>query len=99
MAIIRLRESKRTTNSSGGIMKTRTVVIGLLAVISIGAVAGCNEIEKNPRTWGTIGGAAAGAAAGAAIDRDQPARGAIIGGAAGGAAGNVGGEIYKQNRD
>jgi len=73
--------------------------LSILGAISILTLTACNEIEKNPRTWGTVGGVAAGAAAGAAIDRDEPARGAIIGGAAGGAAGNVGGKIYKDNRD
>ena len=80
--------------------KSRQITAALLsALMSVLAVGGCNEIEDNPRTWGTIGGVAAGAAAGAAIDRDEPARGAIIGGAAGGAAGNVGGKIYKDSRD
>ena len=79
--------------------KKNTTFTMLAAFASVVILGGCNELEKNPRTWGTIGGAAAGAAAGAAIDRDEPARGAIIGGAAGGAAGNVGGKIYKDNRD
>jgi len=59
---------------------------------------GCQEMKDNPRTTGTIGGAALGAGAGALIDHDEPARGALIGGAVGGVAGNVGGELYKQNR-
>src|SRR6187401_2246829 len=63
----------------------RLTLTGLVALI--GMLTACNEIQENPRTWGTVGGVAAGAAAGAAIDRDEPARGAIIGGAVGGAAG------------
>jgi len=82
-----MQDLKRTTSS---------IAVACLSALLLSA---CNELEKNPRTWGTIGGAAAGAAAGAAIDHDEPARGAIIGGAAGGAAGNVGGKIYKDNRD
>jgi phage tail tape-measure protein len=75
--------------------------IGTLFALGLGLTAGvgCETMEDNPRTTGTIGGAAAGAALGAAIDRDEPVRGAVIGGAAGGAAGNVGGKIYKDNRD
>ena len=77
---------------------TRWLSAGLVAVLLL-SDTGCNEIEKNPRTWGTIGGAAAGAGAGALIDQDEPVRGAAIGGVVGGAAGNVGGKIYKDNRD
>jgi len=77
----------------------RFTLATLTVVVSTLTLTACNEIEKNPRTWGTVGGVAAGAAAGAAIDHDEPARGAIIGGAVGGAAGNVGGKIYKDARD
>ena len=42
------------------------------------AIAGCETMEENPRTTGTIGGAAAGAAVGAALDDDKPMRGAAM---------------------
>lgn len=74
-------------------------ILGGLIISSGLALGGCNEVQKNPRTWGTIGGAAVGATAGALIDKDKPVRGAVIGGAVGGAAGNVGGKVYKDNRD
>jgi hypothetical protein len=74
------------------------VTITLAASLS-GGLFGCSEMRRNPRTTGTIGGAAIGAGAGALIDDDQPVRGAIIGGVVGGAAGNVGGKIYKDNHD
>lgn len=73
---------------------TRKLIILVAAGMFI-AVSGCQAMRDNPRTTGTIGGAAVGAAAGAAIDRDNRGRGAIIGGAVGGAAGNVGGKVYK----
>jgi hypothetical protein len=77
------------------------VVFASIAAAMLSGIGGggCDWIHDNPRTAGTIGGAAVGAAAGAAIDRDEPARGAVIGGVVGGAAGNVGGKIYKDNRD
>ncbi|HEY7088211.1 MAG TPA: YMGG-like glycine zipper-containing protein [Tepidisphaeraceae bacterium] len=77
----------------------RLATSACLAAGTLVSAGGCEWIEHNPRTAGTVGGAAAGAAAGAVIDRDEPARGAVIGGVVGGAAGNVGGKIYKDNRD
>ena len=77
-------------------MILRLVAAGAAVVLAAG---GCETMRDNPRTTGTIGGAAIGAGAGALIDRDEPVRGAVIGGAAGGAAGNVGGKIYKDKRD
>jgi phage tail tape-measure protein len=72
----------------------------LTTCLAIGVMSGgCETMEKNPRTTGTVGGAIAGAAIGAAVDKDKPVRGAAIGGAAGGAAGNVGGQVYKDNKD
>ena len=69
------------------------------AVLAMTLVLGCETMEENPRTTGTIGGAAAGAAAGAALDKDDPGRGAVIGGVAGGAAGNYGGKVYKDRQN
>jgi phage tail tape-measure protein len=79
--------------------KKTTYAAWILAACLAGVFGGCQAMHDNPRTTGTIGGAAIGAAAGAAIDRDEPVRGAVIGGVVGGAAGNVGGKIYKDNRD
>lgn len=77
-----------------------TARLTLGAILAVGLTSvGCKEMEKNPRTTGTVGGAVAGAAIGAAVDKDKPVRGAAIGGVAGGAAGNAGGEIYKKNKD
>ena len=70
----------------------------VLTCALLAGAAGCEAVEDNPRTAGTIGGAAVGAGAGALIDRDKPLRGAAIGGAIGGVGGNVGGEVYKENR-
>ena len=69
-----------------------------VVLVAIAVASGCDTMKKNPRTTGTIGGAAAGAAIGAAVDKDKPLRGATIGGVAGGAAGNAGGQVYKDNR-
>jgi phage tail tape-measure protein len=69
------------------------------ATLAIGLACGCETMKENPRTTGTIGGAAAGAAVGAAVDKDHPARGATIGGVAGGAAGNYGGQVYKDQQN
>jgi hypothetical protein len=81
-------------------METRRSITKLpLAGLALALVCGCETMRDNPRTTGTIGGAAVGAGAGALIDRDEPVRGAVIGGAVGGAAGNVGGKVYKDNRD
>ena len=77
----------------------RTIVVTLASCMGLAVAGGCNEIKENPRTAGTIGGAAVGAGAGALIDKDKPVRGAVIGGVIGGAAGNVGGKIYKDNQD
>ena len=71
----------------------------LVAAMSLGMLCGCETMKENPRTTGTIGGAAAGAAIGAAVDKDEPARGAVIGGVAGGAAGNYGGKVYKDKHN
>lgn len=78
-------------------MRTRRILIGVAVAASL--AGGCETMKDNPRTTGTIGGAAIGAGVGAAIDDDNRARGAIIGGVVGGAAGNVGGKVYKDNRD
>jgi hypothetical protein len=78
---------------------TRSIVTLGLAASLLAGMVGCSEMKRNPRTTGTIGGAAVGATAGALIDDDKPVRGAIIGGVIGGAAGNVGGKIYKDNHD
>jgi hypothetical protein len=67
--------------------------------IALGAIAGCNWMEKHPRTAGTVGGAAAGAAVGASVDDEDPGRGAVVGGAIGAGAGNVGGKVYKDAHD
>jgi hypothetical protein len=77
----------------------RTAAVCIVAIGLMGTTFGCQAMRDNPRTTGTIGGAAVGAAAGAAIDDDKPVRGAIIGGVIGGAAGNVGGKVYKDSRD
>jgi hypothetical protein len=66
-----------------------------MTVLASAFALGCDSMEKNPRTTGTIGGGAAGAAAGAAIDKDHPLEGAVIGGAIGAGAGNYGGKVYK----
>jgi hypothetical protein len=70
-------------------------------VLLVVALAGaCDTMKKNPRTTGTIGGAAAGAAIGAAVDKDHPGTGAVVGGAIGAGAGNAGGQVYKdRNKD
>lgn len=78
---------------------SRTISTILAGTLSIGVLCGCETMKENPRTTGTIGGAAAGAVIGAAVDNDQPARGAVIGGVAGGAAGNYGGKVYKDRQD
>jgi hypothetical protein len=84
----------------GNDMTTRPLISRVVfAGIAVALIGGCETMRDNPRTTGTIGGAAVGAGAGALIDRDEPVRGAIIGGAVGGAAGNVGGKVYKDNRD
>ena len=77
----------------------RKITLTMFAAIGLAVAGGCETMRENPRTTGTIGGAAAGAGAGALIDRDEPLRGALIGGAVGGAAGNVGGKVYKDRND
>lgn len=90
---VELFSLKETTMRS-----TRIQLAGVAAGLSmVIAGIGCNEVKKNPRTWGTVGGAVVGAGVGAAVDKDKPVRGAVIGGAVGGAAGNAGGAIYKNN--
>lgn len=79
--------------------KSRTRFTTLALCTGLALIMGCEIMEENPRTTGTIGGAAAGAAAGALIDRDEPVRGAAIGGVIGGGAGNVGGKMYKDRQD
>jgi hypothetical protein len=75
----------------------RTLVSSFVAAGILMGTTGCETMKENPRTTGTIGGAAVGAGAGALIDHDKPVRGALIGAAVGGVAGNVGGAIYKNN--
>lgn len=70
------------------------------AVLAVAVACGCDSMKKNPRTTGTVGGAAAGAAIGAAVDKDHPGTGAVVGGAIGAGAGNAGGQVYKdRNRN
>ena len=52
----------------------------ILLTCILGLMVGCEDIKRNPRTAGTIGGGVAGAAIGAAVDKDHPAEGAVIGG-------------------
>ena len=79
-------------------MRASILIHAVTLMVAIPLASGCDTMKKNPRTTGTIGGAAAGAAIGAAVDKDKPLRGATIGGVAGGAAGNAGGQVYKDNR-
>jgi len=77
----------------------RKWVVSIVAAgIVIGSTAGCETMKENPRTTGTIGGAALGAGAGALIDHNKPVRGALIGAAVGGVAGNIGGAVYKDGQ-
>jgi hypothetical protein len=78
-------------------MAKKLIATCVLATGVMGGMLGCSAMKHNPRTTGTIAGAAVGATAGALIDDDKPVRGAVIGGVVGGAAGNVGGKIYKDN--
>jgi hypothetical protein len=70
----------------------------IAAGILLGSAGGCETMKENPRTTGTIGGAAIGAGAGALIDHNKPVRGALIGAAVGGVAGNIGGAVYKDGQ-
>src|SRR4051812_15912636 len=54
------------TSTGGSMRATQTVLTWTAAgVLALGTATGCNWVEKNPRTAGTVGGAAAGAAVGA----------------------------------
>jgi hypothetical protein len=89
----------------GGAMRTRltcTVVIASVAAGLLGTSGGCETMQENPRTTGTVVGAGAGAGIGAAVaGGGKKTQGALIGAGVGAAtgwvAGNAADEAGKKN--
>ena len=81
-------------------LKTSKFTACLLSVGLLAAAAGCETIQDNPKTAGTLGGAAAGAGLGTLVaGKGNKTEGAIIGGVLGGVGGNLGGRAYENSRD
>ena len=72
----------------------------LIGCLGVGVAGGCETIEENPRTSGTLIGGAAGAGVGAAVAGDDDrAEGALIGGAVGAGAGWLAGDQADKHND